>query len=124
MLGDSDDDGLFGMEGGSSSEESELGPDIPSVDGPDVPSVDDSDRPSTSVPSVDAPTDDDVPGDLRATFWILVVIANGVVLAFSLGLMFIGFRGNWALGARLFAAAALLTVLGWRVHWRYERREE
>jgi len=124
MLGDSDDDGLFGMEGGSSSEESELGPEIPSVDPPDVPSVDDADRPSTSVPSVDASTADDVPGDLRATFWILVVIANGVVLAFSLGLMFVGFRGNWALGARLFAAAALLTVLGWRVHWRYERREE
>lgn len=124
MLGDSDDDGLFGMEGGSSSEESDLGPEIPSVDPPEAPSVDGTDAPSTDVPSVDSPANDDVPGDLRAMFWILVVIANGVVLAFSLGLMFVGFRGNWSLGGRLFVAAGLLTVLGWRVHWRYERSEE
>ncbi|NHN47397.1 hypothetical protein G9464_07285 [Halostella sp. JP-L12] len=123
MLGDSDDDGLFGMEGGTTSEESDLGPDVPSVDPPEAPSVDSTDAPSTDVPSVEMPSDD-VPGDLKAAFWTLVIIANGVVLAFSLGLMFIGFRGNWELGGRLLIAAGLLAFLGWRVHRRYERRDE
>ncbi|WP_121822163.1 DUF7322 domain-containing protein [Halostella salina] len=110
--GEGDEDPL-GMEEGPPPEE-ELGPDVPAVEGPDDPSVD--------IPSVDADSDD-VPGDLKAMFWTLVLLANGAVLAVSLGLMFIGFRGNWDLGGRLVIAGGLIVVLGWRVHQRYERRD-
>lgn len=114
MFDDSGDDheDPFGVEEGPPPEE-ELGPDIPNVDGPDTPSVE--------VPSVDTASED-VPGDLKFVFWTLVLLANGAVLAFSLGLMFIGFRGNWDLGGRLVVASGLIVVLGWRVNRRYERR--
>lgn len=116
MLDDSGDDydDPFGMEEGPPPEE-ELGPDIPSVDGPRTPSVD--------VPSVST-SEDDVPGDLKVYFWTLVLIANAAVLAASLGVMYGVFRGNWDLGVRLVVAAGLLGVLGWRIHWRYERRDD
>lgn len=101
----------FGMEEGPPPEE-EIGPDPPEVDGPEIPSVE--------VPSVDVDYED-VPPDILRTFWILVLIANAGLLAFSLGIMFVVFRGNWDLGARLVVASGLLAVLGWRVYSRFER---
>jgi hypothetical protein len=101
----------FGMEEGPPPEE-ELGPDPPEVDGPEIPSVE--------APSVDVDYED-VPPDILRTFWILVLIANAGLLAFSLGVMFVIFRGNWDLGARLVVASGLLAILGWRVYSRFER---
>ncbi|WP_135819874.1 DUF7322 domain-containing protein [Halostella litorea] len=109
------------FDGEDDSPEEALGPDVPGVEGPDAPSVDGPETPAVEIPSVDT-SSDDVPGDLMAAFWTLVVLANGAVLAFSLGLMFIGFRGNWDLGGRLVIASGLIAVLGWRIHRRYERR--
>ncbi|WP_323192019.1 hypothetical protein [Halostella sp. PRR32] len=116
MLDDSGDDheDPFELEEGPPPEE-ELGPDLPSVDGPDVPSVD--------VPSVDSEYED-VPSDLLWWFWILVILANACVLAFSLGIMFVAFRGNWNFGGRLILAGGLIAVLAWRVYNRYDQREE
>lgn len=116
MLDDSGDDyeDPFGMEEGPAPED-EMAPDPPTVDGPEVPSVD--------VPSVDVDYED-VPSELLRYFWLLVIIANAAVLAFSLGAMYVGFRGNWDLGGRLLIASGLLAILGWRVYGRFERPEE
>jgi hypothetical protein len=113
MFDDSGDDheDPFGMEEGPPPEE-EIGPDLPEVDGPEIPSVE--------VPSVDVDYED-VPADLIRTFWILVLIANAGLLAFGLGIMFVAFRGNWDLGARLIVASGLLAILGWRIYGRIEQ---
>lgn len=49
------------------------------------------------------PEPDEIPADLRRTFWTLVAAINVGLLATSLGAMLIGFRGEWADGGTLVA---------------------
>lgn len=49
-------------------------------------------------------------------FWSAVVLANIAVGASSLGVMLIGFRGQWAVGGALIALGVLAGV---RTYWTY-----
>ncbi|WP_049985831.1 DUF7322 domain-containing protein [Halobellus rufus] len=59
-----------------------------------------------SVPSVDDPAADvdeegagvEVDGDLAKFFWATVVYANVALAGISLGLLLVGFRGQWTWG--------------------------
>ena len=83
MLGDDDDGDPFGLEG-QASEAEQLGPRV------DVPSVED---PSESLPDPST-----VDPEIQRSFAVAVIYANVAVLGVSLGLMLIGFRGQWRWG--------------------------
>lgn len=72
--------------------------------------------PERELPDVPSLEDVDVPGEVAVSFWALVLVANAVVLAVGVGLMLIGFRGDWETGGRLLAAGAILSVYG---YYRY-----
>jgi hypothetical protein len=78
----------------------ELGPDVPEAPKP---------RDMSEV---------DVDPDLANRFWALVAVFNLALLAVSVGVMFIGFRGNWELGGQLTVAGLLLFALG---YYRYRK---
>jgi len=96
---DEDDDGeLFDLER-RAGEAEERGPRV------DVPSVDD---PSDSLP--DPSTVDPA---IRRSFLSGVVYANVALLGVSLGLMLVGFRGDWRAGG---AAVVIGVLAGVRVY--------
>jgi len=99
VLGDDDEDGdPFGLEG-QASEAERLGPRV------DVPSVDD---PSESLPDPST-----VDSEIQRAFAIAVIYANVAMLGVSLGLMLIGFRGQWRWGG---AAVVVGLLAGVRVY--------
>jgi len=60
-----------------------------------------------------------------ATFWaflVAAVLAQAGLFAASLGLMFAGFRGQWALGGLLFAGGSVALGLAVGVTWWHRRR--
>ena len=76
--------------------------------GPDVP----------EAPEPPDMTEVDVDPGLQNRFWALVAVFNLALLAVSLGVMFVGFRGNWELGAQLTVAGVLLFGFG---YYRYRK---
>ncbi|WP_435063078.1 DUF7322 domain-containing protein [Halobaculum sp. EA56] len=109
MLDDDDDGDLFGLER-QASEAEERGPRV------DVPSVD---NPADSLPDPES-----VDPAVQRSFWMAVVYANVALFGVSLGLMLVGFRGQWRWGG---AAAVVGVLAGVRVYQTYrafERRRE
>ncbi|GAA0273114.1 DUF7322 domain-containing protein [Halobacterium noricense] len=77
--------------------------------------------PEVDVPSVDAPEipdGSDAPAGLRRRFWTLVATFNVALLAVSLGLMFVAFRGRWQYGGLAVVLGLVLFAFG---YWRYQR---
>jgi hypothetical protein len=77
--------------------------------------------PEVDVPSVDAPEipdGSDAPAGLRRKFWTLVATFNVALLAVSLGLMFVAFRGRWQYGGLAVVLGLVLFAFG---YWRYQR---
>lgn len=75
----------------------ELGPDIPEA--PDLTEVEAS-------------------SEVRQRFWALVAVFNVALLATSIGVMFIGFQGEWTLGGQLTLAGLVLLAFG---YYRYRQ---
>ena len=77
-------------------DEPDLGPDIPDVAPPDDGGL----GPEGTPPA------------LLKSFWSLVLLFNVGLLAASLGMLLIGFRGNWQLGGALFLVGVLALARG------------
>lgn len=78
--------------------------------------------PQVDVPSVDAPDipdGADAPAPLRRKFWTLVATFNVALLAVSLGLMFVAFRGRWQYGGGAVVLGLVLFAFGYRRYQRY-----
>lgn len=78
----------------------EIGPEVPEA--PEAPDM----------------TEVDVDPGLQNRFWALVGVFNLALLAVSLGVMFVGFRGNWELGGQLTVGGLLLFGFG---YYRYRK---
>jgi hypothetical protein len=76
--------------------------------GPDIP----------EAPKAPDMTEVDVDPGLQNRFWALVAVFNLALLAVSLGVMFVGFRGNWELGGQLTVGGLLLFGFG---YYRYRK---
>ncbi|QZP37336.1 DUF7322 domain-containing protein [Halobaculum magnesiiphilum] len=109
MLGEDDDDGeLFDLERQASEAEGR-GPRV------DVPSVDD---PSDSLP--DPSTVDPA---IQRAFVTAVVYANVALLGVSLGLMLVGFRGDWRLGGASIVIGVLAGVRVYQTVRSFKQRD-
>ena len=75
----------------------ELGPDIPEA--PDLTEVDAS-------------------SEVRYRFWALVMVFNVALLAASVGVMLVGFQGEWEVGGQLTLAGLALFAFG---YYRYRQ---
>lgn len=76
----------------------------PEEDLVDVPEVE---PPTVRNPADDLPDATEVDSEIQSAFWGAVVYANVALLGVSLGLMLVGFRGQWRWGG----AAVLVGVL-------------
>jgi hypothetical protein len=79
------------------------------------------DAPRIPTPDVDP---EDVDPALRATFWRSVLLANVALMAFSLGAMFVLFRGWWRAGAASVAVGLLAASRLYRTYRAFERRRD
>lgn len=82
--------------------------------------------PHSLGPQIDIPTapdlsDADVSGEVSQTFWATVIMVKIGLLATSLGLMLIGFRGQYRLGGTVFAIGVLALLFAYR-HYRNYRK--
>lgn len=66
------------------------------------------------------PAENDVSSELRRAFWLIVVMANVGLLALSVGVMFVVFRGQLRFGGSLAAMGVLALVVGYR-RYRHQR---
>jgi hypothetical protein len=69
--------------------------------------------PRVDVPTVEVPTDgSDAISDspIVAIFVLQVVVWNAILLCFSLGVMFVYFRGDWETGRTLIGASVVLAL--------------
>jgi hypothetical protein len=81
--------------------ETKYAPDIPSVSIPDTSEV-------------------DVPPEVARMFWRIVIVVNIGVLAVSLGLMIIYFRGQWPIGGSAIALGLGTLAYGYLIYWRQQ----
>ncbi|QLG47350.1 DUF7322 domain-containing protein [Natrinema halophilum] len=91
---------------------------IPQV-GVDDPASDSSSN-SIRIPEVTA-AETDAPEDILETFWVLVLVLNGAILALSLGAMFLFFEDDLTKGGWLLTIGVVLT--GFSVH-RYQQYQQ
>lgn len=78
--------------------------------------------PEVDVPSVEQPEipdGSDAPAPLRRKFWTLVATFNVALIAVSLGLMFVAFRGRWRYGGAAVVIGLVLFAFGYRRYQRY-----
>lgn len=68
------------------------------------------------APSVDVPDSSNADPQLKRQFWLLVLVFNVALLAFSVGLMLVAFRGRWDDGTTATAAGIILFLYG---YYRY-----
>jgi hypothetical protein len=95
--------------------EADVGVDIPAVDVPAVDTAEDDTAESTeNTVGVDVPDESDVPAELRASFWGVVLIFNAAVFLLGVGPMFALIAGRWRLGAGLFTIGVVAFVFGIR----------
>lgn len=80
--------------------------------------------PTAPEPEIPSPQDnyDDVDGDLRTSFWALVLVFNVSLFAMSLGVMLVVFDANQRLGAQLFLAGLVVTLYGLYRYRKTKRR--
>jgi hypothetical protein len=98
---------VFDDSNGSEHEPDE--PDPEAKYAPDIPAV--------SIPDT---SDVDVPPEVARMFWRVVIAANIGVLAMSLGLMVIYFRGQWRLGGSAIALGLGTLAYGYLIYWRQQ----
>ncbi|SHG53869.1 DUF7322 domain-containing protein [Halobaculum gomorrense] len=109
MFGEDDEDGeLFDLER-QAGEAEEHGPRV------DIPSVDD--------PSASLPDPSTVDPAVQRAFVAAVVYANVALLGVSLGLMLVGFRGDWRLGGASIAIGLLAGVRVYQTVRAFKRRD-
>lgn len=70
---------------------------------------------------LDPAADADVPGRLRARFWVVVAVVNVGVLAAALGAMLVAFRGDWGRGGPLLLVGGLLLARAYQRVRAFER---
>lgn len=76
------------------------------------------------APDLD-PETSDVPPEVLKAFWAIVLVVNGAVLAFALGVLIIAFWGDLERGLLLLAGGAILSAFAYRRYRTYQRwREE
>jgi hypothetical protein len=97
------------------------GDDPDDEDGTRTDGVDDGDEAETGGPTI--PSSEDVPRSVRLSFWWLVLVCNGLVLALFLGVMYGVVEGNWDLGGRLLAAGGILSVYALFKYRTFPREE-
>jgi hypothetical protein len=95
--------------------EADVGIDIPEVDVPavDTTGVDTAEGAENTV-GVSVPDESDVPAELRASFWSVVLIFNVAVFLLGVGPMFALIAGRWRLGGGLFTVGVVAFVFGIR----------
>ncbi|WP_435179638.1 DUF7322 domain-containing protein [Halorussus sp. AFM4] len=69
-------------------------------------------------PSVPEFSADDADTELRRQFWSLVLLFNVALFGMSLGLMLVGFEGEWKIGGGLFVVGAFAFARGWHGYRR------
>ena len=110
MFEDDEDDydgDLFGLEE-QAAEAERRGPRV------DVPSVR---NPADSLPDASS-----VDPAVQRPFWMAVVYANVALMGVSLGLMLIGFRGQWRWGGAAVVVGLLAGVRVYQVYREFEQR--
>lgn len=76
----------------------------------------DTDSLGPEVPSApEPPESDEADSEVRGLFWWLAALANVALMAASLGIMFVVFQEQWALGTQLTLAGL---ILGGYVYYR------
>ena len=65
----------------------------------------------------------DVPPELLKSFWALVLVINGALLAYSLAALYLIFEGQTTYATYLFAAGTVLSVFAVRRYRTIERRD-
>ena len=75
------------------------------------------------APSVDVPDSSNADPKLQRQFWLLVLVFNAALLAFSVGLMLAVFRGRWNDGIAGVAAGIILFLYGYH-RYRGVTRED
>lgn len=103
------DDDLFALEGAATEAETR---------GPRV------DVPSVRNPAESLPDPSTVDADVQRSFWMAVVYANVALLGVSLGLMLIGFRGQWRWGGGAVLVGLLAGVRVYQTYRAFEQRRE
>jgi predicted cobalt transporter CbtA len=68
------------------------------------------------TPSVDIPDSSDADPRLQRQFWLLVLVFNAALLAFSVGLLLVVFHGRWDDGTTAVVVGIVLFVYG---YYRY-----
>ena len=91
----------------------------------------DPDSDSLTIPRIEPPAvrepgadlgGGDVPADVAQTFWIVVIVVNAAVLAVSLGVLLVAFRGDTSTGGGLVAGGLVLFGLAYRRYRAFRRR--
>lgn len=77
--------------------------------------------PKVSTPSV---SENDVPEDVARSFWAAVIFANIGLFGVSLGLMLIGFRGQWLWGGGAFVIGALALLRTYLEYRSFVNRDD
>ena len=88
-------------------------------------SDDDEFEPDRPGPKIDIPetpdlSDIDASSNVAQTFWLVVVMVDIGLLAISLGIMIVVFRGQLRFGASVFAIGVLALLLGYRRYRNYK----
>lgn len=107
---DTDPDELLESEDATSEYEKgnfDIEPEIPTAPSPDIPSPEDNYG--------------DVDGNLRNSFWLLVLVFNVSLFAVSIGVMLVGFGTHPRLGLQVFAVGVVFGLYGW---YRYRKTKE
>lgn len=93
----------------------------PETDSITIPEVE---EPSVAIPEVEIPEVDvdesEVPREIKRAFWSTVLVVNAAVLASSLGVMFLVFRGELRRSAVLVAGGAVLFAMAYRRYRLFE----
>ncbi|WP_336022047.1 DUF7322 domain-containing protein [Halobellus salinisoli] len=84
-----------------------------------------------AIPSVEVPgesVDDEgagieVDGDLAKFFWATVIYANVALAGISLGLLLVGFRGQWGWGGGALAVGLFALYRTYDLYRTYQERE-
>lgn len=89
---------------------------------PDEPDEFDPDSlgPEVDIPEAPDPSEVDISGELFRTFWLIVVMANVGLLATSLGVMLVAFRGEFRQGGLVFLIGVIALLFGYRRYRNYQ----
>jgi hypothetical protein len=75
-------------------------------------------------PTIPDTSANDADPELKKRFWSLVMIFNVALFGMSLGLMVVGFRGQWKVGGAIFAVGAFAFLRGWRGYQQVNAKVE